>query len=161
FTDAGKLMPGDRDAAALLAQATAGRDAAKTAADAEAKKKQEEAQRAEQVKQLLATGRTALAANNLETAAKAFGDAARLAPPDPAGVQAQKDLDAARAAAAADADRAKRTADYQAAMKTGRDAMQAKRYDDAIKAFTDAGKLMPGDRDAATLLSQAVSARDS
>jgi tetratricopeptide (TPR) repeat protein len=107
------------------------------------------------VQKLLASGRTALNAKQWDVASKAFADASKLAPQDPAVTKALQDLDQARTAAAADAGKAKRQADYQAAMTSGRTALTAKRYDEAAKAFTDAGRLIPGDKDAAALLQQA------
>jgi cytochrome c-type biogenesis protein CcmH/NrfG len=49
----------------------------------------------------------------------------------------------------------KRQADFQAFMKRGREAMAAGKYDDAVKALTEATRLMPADKDAAALLAQA------
>jgi len=74
--------------------------------------------------------------------------------------QAQ-DAKAREATAARDeADKAKRQADYAQAMKAGRDAYMARRFDDSVKAFSDAARLMPGDRDATACLQQVTKVRD-
>jgi tetratricopeptide (TPR) repeat protein len=62
--------------------------------------------------------------------------------------------------AAAEADKARRQADYARAIKAGRDAYTARHYDDAVKAYGDALRIMPGDRDATALLHQATKVRD-
>ncbi len=160
FADAAKLMPGETTAQTLLQQATKARDDAKTAADAAAKQKLEDETRRDQVKQLLAAGNAALTAKKIDDAAKAFADANKLAPQDPAVQQALRDLDRAKAAAAQDAEKQKQQAAYQAAMKTGNAALTAKRYDEAVKAFTEARRLMPGDQAALTQLKAAEKARD-
>src|SRR5262249_33603889 len=59
----------------------------------------------------------------------------------------------------AEADKQKRLTAYQSAIKAGRDAMSVKNYDEAIKAFTEGGRQIPGDRDAATLLRDAEKAK--
>jgi hypothetical protein len=152
YQQAGELFRTD----AVLAGIKQAQDArAREAAPAK-----EQQQQAEKVRQLVATGRSALGNGQHDAAAKAFGEAHALAPKDPAVVKALQDLDAAKASAAAQTDRKKREADYQAAMKSGRDAYTAKRFDDAVRAFGDALRLMPGDRDATALQQQATKARD-
>jgi tetratricopeptide (TPR) repeat protein len=148
FTEAGRLMPGDPTAAKLLAEAQRAGGAAQ-AADAEAQK------RAERVRQLLQAGQNALKARQFDAAAKTLNEAKGLAPQDPAVQKALQELDAARRGAAGDAEKAKRQASYQQALTTGRQALAAKRYADAVKAFTEAAQLMPGDPTAAALLNQA------
>jgi tetratricopeptide (TPR) repeat protein len=170
FREAQKLQPADPGGAAALREAEAAKQAAgatpapgqqQVAAQAEAarKKKQEEDQRAAQVKQLLTAGRNALNARQFDAAAKAFTDASKLAPTDPAVVKALQDLDQARRAAVAEADLKNRQANYQAAMNAGRQALTAKRFDDAVRSFTDAAKLQPGDPAAAAMLKEVDKAR--
>ena len=132
------------------------------AADAGARqKKAQDEQRAAKVQQLLAAGRAALNARQLDAAAKSFTEAAKLAPADPAVVKANQDLDQARKAAGADAERQKRAADYQAAMNAGRQALATKRWDDAARAFAEAGRLQPGDPGAAAMLKEVDRARSA
>src|SRR5262249_8638333 len=92
FTDAGQLMPGDKTGPDLAREAQRQRDAQaaadlaaknKAAADLAARAKAEAAQKAAQVQQLLDAGRKALAVKQFDAAAKAFGEAGKLAPNDP------------------------------------------------------------------------------
>src|SRR5262249_43285348 len=53
----------------------------------------------------------------------------------------------------------RKQASYTSVMNTGRAALAAKHYEEAIEAFTEAGKLRPHDPEAAALLKQAVSLR--
>ena len=77
----------------------------------------------------------------------------------PGDVQATSLLQQAQAAwndaKLAAADTAKKQTLYADAIKLGQSALLGKKYDDAIKAFESAGKLMPGDAQAAKLLKQA------
>jgi tetratricopeptide (TPR) repeat protein len=162
FTEARRLLPGDQEAATLLKEAEKARadaQAAQRVAENARKKKQEDDHRAEQVKQLLASGRTALAAKQFDAAGKAFTEAAKLAPRDPAVMQALRDLEQSRGAAVAEADKQKQRAAQQALLKAGREALAARRYDDAVKAFTEAGRLVPGDPEAANGLREVEKAR--
>ncbi|MCI0464360.1 MAG: tetratricopeptide repeat protein [Gemmataceae bacterium] len=154
FAQAATLVPEDRTAQDLLGQTRKARADAQTAADAALKQKQADAQRAEQLRKHLDAGRVALKAGRLDDAARSFAEASKLAPQDPAVTAAQRELDQARAAAA-NADRAKKQAAYQAAIDSGQKALAAKRYDDAIKSFTEAGRLVPGDATATRLLADA------
>jgi tetratricopeptide (TPR) repeat protein len=106
-----------------------------------------------QVKQLLDSGRVALSARKLTEASKAFGEAQKLAPKDPGVIKALGDLEVARAA-----EKAKVTA-YQDAIKSGQDALKARRFDDAIKSFQKAEGLLPGDATAANLRKGAEKAK--
>jgi tetratricopeptide (TPR) repeat protein/TolB-like protein len=151
FTDAGKLLPNEKDAVALLKQAQQAKADALAAAD----KKLEEQKLRDEIKQLVGSAHTAIKAGKFDDAARSLADARKLDPKDPTVLAASKDLEDARASSANDALKKQREADYQKALKSGRDALTAKKYDRAIQAFTDAGKLMPGDKDAAALLKQA------
>jgi tetratricopeptide (TPR) repeat protein len=149
----------------LLSQAQAKKEAARGKADATARiaqiqKREQDRQRAAEVEKHLTRARTALAARNLNGAARAIASAAQLAPKDPAVLQAQQDLEQARKAVAAEADKAKRLAAYQEALRSGRASLAARRYDAAVKAFTEAQRLSPHDPSAMALLQQAVKARD-
>ena len=95
--------------------------------------------------------RTALAASDLTGASNAYNAAAGLAPNDPAVVQAGVDLQKAQGSATANAN-------FQAKVKAGNDAMQAKRYSDAVAAFTAAQQLNPNDLMVPPLLQQCSTA---
>ncbi len=144
FNDAGKLLPDDK----------AWKDLVKLAEDAKKKKGQEE-----ELQQLVSAAEADIKAGKLEAAAKAIADAKKIDPKDPGVVKASHDLETALATAKNDAEKKQRQADYEKAIKAGRDALAAKKYTEAIKAFTDAGKVMPGDKDAAALLKQAQQAQ--
>lgn len=221
FSDASALMPGDKAGLDLLRQAEKARTEAKTAADLALKQQQAEKERAERVRQLLATGQAALKMSNFDAAAKAFaeaqklapkdadvtralqdldqarraadtarktaervqqlvqqaqkalkagqldaagkalGEASKLAPKDAAVVRTLQELDQARRAADAEADKMKRAAAYKDALSEGEKALAGKRYDEAIKAFNAALKLMPGDPAAARALKDATQAWDA
>jgi tetratricopeptide (TPR) repeat protein len=59
----------------------------------------------------------------------------------------------------AEADQQKKTAAFQTALKSGREAMSLKKYDEAIKSFTEATRLMPNDVPTAALLRDAEKAK--
>jgi tetratricopeptide (TPR) repeat protein len=180
-TEALKLKPGDAAALQAKAQAEAAR---KAASPATAPAPADQARRAEAYQKAMSAGRLAIAARQYDTAIKSFADAQKLVPGDKSAAafleqaqQAQQDAAAADAArarqravelerkaqdaartAAADAQR-KRQEQYQALLQSGRVALAAKRYDDAAKAFSEAGRLLPGDAAAAALLRQVNQAR--
>jgi tetratricopeptide (TPR) repeat protein len=147
YTEALKIIPGDKASADAL-------KAAQDTAAADAKRKMEEAKKREELNKLLSQGQAAMAAGKFENAVKSFGDAAKADPTDPTAVKGLRDatmaLQSAQAAQAkAAAAEKKRQADYAGAMSAGKAAMTAKKFDDAVKAFTDAGKILPGDKAAA------------
>lgn len=155
LNEAVKINPTDPTARAVLKEA----ENARGAADLAQRKKDEE-QRAERVRQLLASGRAALNGKQFDAASKAFGDAAKLAPTDPAVAKALQDLDQARrAAASADAEQTKRLQIYQQNMTAGKQALAARRYDDAAKWFTEAGKIQPGNPEVAAMLQEVEKGR--
>jgi tetratricopeptide (TPR) repeat protein len=102
----------------------------------------------------------------LDTPAKACPDAGQLTPADAPVNLAPPDLEEARPIAAADtqaqkkADDQMRIADFNRLFAQGQAAMAARRYDEAVKAFTDADYVLPGNAAAAGLLAQARKARD-
>jgi tetratricopeptide (TPR) repeat protein len=152
FTDAGKIMPGDKDAAALLKDAEKGRQ---DLLDAEAKRKQEDAKKKEDFNKFMAAGQAALTAKKYDDAIRDYTEALKLMPGDK---DATKALDDAKKAQEAEKKK-KQAADYNSAIQAGKTAFAMKKYDEAIKAFTDAGQIMPGDKDAATLLKEAQTAK--
>jgi hypothetical protein len=124
------LIPDDPRGPTLLAQALQARD---------------DALRAARVLQLLADGRNALNNKLIRIAEVAFFEARRLAPDDPAVRKALDDLAAARRPV--DLGRQKRLASYQAAIISGQKALDAKRYRDAVAAFTSAAEWVRNDQD--------------
>ncbi len=126
--DALKLFPGDPTATAILREAQDD----KARGDVEAKR------RADYAADLQAA-RTAITARRYDDAIKAAGDALKVVPGDPTATQILKDAQAGKAATDVEA---KRRADYAAAMALAQQAMAAKRYPDAVKAFTEALRLV-------------------
>jgi tetratricopeptide (TPR) repeat protein len=155
LTEASRLAP--RDPSVIAAQRDL--EQGRAAMDAEAKKKDDAQKRLAEYNRLMKLGQAAMSAKRYDEAVKSYADALKLMPGDVAATRGQRDATAMMDAARADAEKQKRQADYQAAMKSGRDALAAKRFDDAIKAFTDAGRLVPNDRDATTALRDAQKAR--
>lgn len=141
--DAQRLRPGNAQVRDLLQQAQ------KARADAEQRDQQ-----ADKVKQLVAKARAAMP-KDLDDAAQALSEAAKLAPKDPVVIKAQDELRQARLAV----DKKKKQADYDAAIKAGREALAGQRYDAAIQSFTEATQLLPGDQRATALLRQARQAK--
>jgi tetratricopeptide (TPR) repeat protein len=176
FTEAGRLMPGDRDAAALLRAAEKAKTDAQAAADAEMRRKEGQQKRAADYGRLIKQAETAMAIKHYDEAAKAYGDALKLMPGDTAAAKGQRDAlalqrEADKAKADADARtqaearkkevEKKRQADYAKLMAQGQSAMTAKKYEDAVKAYNDALKLMPGDAAATRALNEATRALDA
>lgn len=123
----------------------------------EARVKQELQQRRSQSQAQLRLGRTAMNEGRFEDAMRAFQEALRL---DPTNEEATTQLALARqrnearkkaeeeAASNQQQDAAKKQAELQAALKAGQDAMAAKRYNDAIKAFEQVLKIDPNHTEA-------------
>jgi tetratricopeptide (TPR) repeat protein len=157
FTQAGKLSPGNAEALAGLSRVERAR-----ADDSDrARRAQADGDRLAAERRLLESGRAAMAAGQWAAAAQAFAQAHQLAPADLAVTQALRDLEKARTGPPeTEAQKRKRLADYQAAMKAGRQALAARRYDEAARAFTLAGRLVPGDQEAAALLKEADRAKN-
>jgi tetratricopeptide (TPR) repeat protein len=127
----------------------------KAKADADqAARAQAQAQKAEKVRQLVARARAQMA-KDPDAAEQTLAEAEQLAPKDPAVLKAQDDLRQARQAA----NQRRKQAEYDDAIKAGREALAAQRYDDAIRHFTEAGQVLPGDARAAQLLRQARQAK--
>jgi tetratricopeptide (TPR) repeat protein len=96
FAEAAQLVRGSRETAGLFQEAEKERRSAQAALDNLTGKNQEEEKRAARVRDLLKNGRAALNAGQFDNADRAFDEAARLAPKDPAVKQAERDLDQAR-----------------------------------------------------------------
>src|SRR5262249_37570452 len=126
--------------------------AAQAQADAAAKRKQ-------QFDNLLSTGKKALDEKRYDEAVKLLGDAAALMPGDPTNANLLKQAQQQQLASKTAADQAAKKAAFDQAIKQGQDFLAAKKYDEAIKAFQQAGTYLPGDATAAALLKQAEKAR--
>jgi tetratricopeptide (TPR) repeat protein len=176
FTEAGSLMPGDREAATLLRAAEKAKADAQAAADAEMRRKEGEQKRAADYSRLMKQAETAMGGKRYEEAAKAFGDALKLMPGDTAAAKGQRDAlamqrEADKTKADAEArmqaearkkeEEKKRQADFAKLMAQGQSAMTAKKFEDAVKAYTDALKLLPGDAAATRALNEANKALDA
>jgi hypothetical protein len=145
FSAAKKLAPDNLDAIAGLAQAEqASANQATVKDDPDRLKKAK-------VQELITTGQAALKAKNYDAAEKALRSAKEIDPSNPAIVQGLRDVDSGRKAIA---DTQKATA-FQAALDAGDKAMTVKKYDVAVKSYTDATKLDPTSARARTLLQQA------
>jgi tetratricopeptide (TPR) repeat protein len=121
--------------------------AAKARADAE--KAQHEAEVKRQQEAALAAARAKVEAEKKQREAEAV-----------ARQKAEREAADKAARDKAEADKAKRQADYARAIQAGRDAYAARRFDEAAKAFGDALRIVPGDRNAAAYEQQAIKARD-
>jgi tetratricopeptide (TPR) repeat protein len=164
LTEALKLNPGDTAAAAALKQA----EQARSAVAADAKTQAETKQKLAVYQKFLAEGQSALNGKQYDVAIKAFTEAQKLLPGDAASkdflAAAQKGkkdaADAVALAAQKQADEQRRKAGYQAALLAGQQAYAAKNYAEAVKAYTEAARLMPGDTQSTALLKQAQQAFD-
>ncbi|HKB00873.1 MAG TPA: tetratricopeptide repeat protein, partial [Gemmataceae bacterium] len=139
LADASAADPTDPDIQKVRAEYDAARRQL-AGADAEAKKKQDA------YLQSLRDASTALADKKYAVAIREAKEALAAKPGDPAATKilndAQKALDAANATAA-DTERKKDA--YDAAMKAGRAAYAARKFDEAIRAFEEAVQAKPGD----------------
>src|SRR5262249_18741092 len=118
---------------------------------------------------LVNKGRQALAARRYDEALQAFADADRLLPGDPSLAALKKDAEKGKAdtKAAQDAEAKKKEkekrqrAEDQRLMTAAQTAMAGRRYDEAIKDYTAALKLMPGDAAATKALADAHKAMEA
>ena len=136
-------------------------DSAKKAQDL-ARLKQEEQQRAERMRTLLAQARQSIAAKQFDAATTALAEAQKVIPNDPGIAVVQGELTVARkqmadtqAAATAEAERIK---NFTAAMTRGRTAMNSGKYVEAIDSFKAALALSPNDPTANKALGDALAA---
>ncbi len=140
---------GDGPTADLLRAAEKGRADAEAAARAQ--RQQEERRHAAEVLPLLIQFRTALAAHDLDAAARTLDEAARHAPADPAAQQARKDLEAAHQAVQAEAEAARKKAEEdrlrqaRLLLANGQALLHANKLDAAAQAVEEARKLAPTD----------------
>jgi tetratricopeptide (TPR) repeat protein len=147
FTEAGKLAPGDPELAKALQDLDQARRAA-AVADAELKKRMEIDTKNRQAAYQAAmnAGRQALTAKQFDDAVRSVTEAGRLQPGDPAAAALLKDVDKTR------------KAEYARLMPLGKAAMTAKKFEEAVKTFTDALRAQPGDPAATAALKEAQQA---
>jgi tetratricopeptide (TPR) repeat protein len=138
FQQALQWIPNDAKATQLLQEAQQGQNGAKL----------QQGKYAAAMK----TGQFALAAKKYTEAIKAYTEALSLMPGDP---MAQQGLLQAQQGAQTEA----AVASYQKAIAAGKNALNARQYDAAIKAFNDALKVAPNDPQAKQMLQQAQEAR--
>jgi tetratricopeptide (TPR) repeat protein len=154
LTDANTLVPDNKTSQDLLRQAQKAQAEAR-ALEEKALALKSQLERTERVKKHLVDTQVALKVKDFNVAAKHLAEARKLAPQDPAVLQAQRDLDTARQATLG---AEKKLAAYQEAMAEGQKALNAKQFAGAVKAFTEATQLLPGDAKAGLLLKQAEQA---
>jgi tetratricopeptide (TPR) repeat protein len=147
-------MPNDKDALALRQQIDqAKKDAAGAAAAMDAKKQ-------EYAKQMTAA-RAALGARRYDEALQAVAAALAAMPNDRDALALRAQVDKAKADAAAMKADADKKREFGRLMLQARSAMAAKKYDDAIKAYTAALVLYPSDTEATRGLADAKKASET
>ena len=149
YREALKLHPDDADAKSGL---TAAKTSALAAEAVQTHDREEKQKRVAEIARLLEQGKAAMDKKEFAAAVRAFKIAKDLAP-DNADVS--KSLEDALAAADADAGEKKKLADYQAHLDAGRAALTAQRFDEAVREFQAALKILPDDQTAAINLKTA------
>lgn len=149
YREALKLRPDDADAKSGL---TAAKTSTLAAEAVQNHDKEERQKREAEIARLLEQGKAAMSKKEFAAAVRAFKIAKDLAP-DNADVG--KALDDALAAADTDAGEKKKLADYQDHLDAGRTAMTAQRFDEAVREFQAALKVLPDDPTAAINLKTA------
>jgi tetratricopeptide (TPR) repeat protein len=145
YTAAQRLLPENVEAAKGVA-------AVKEVLDAQAKAKGDGDKAKAEFARLLNEGKTALTEKQYAQAVRAFEMARQLTPGD---ADVGKWLEDARKALAEDQDEKAKLAVYEKHLNIGRAALAAQRYADAIREFTAALQVLPGDADAMQLRRQA------
>ncbi|MBL8794237.1 MAG: tetratricopeptide repeat protein [Planctomycetia bacterium] len=145
YHTAQKLLPENVEAAKGIA-------AAKEALDAQAQAKLDAEKAKAEFGRFLNEGKSALAEKQFALAVRAFEQARQLNPGD---ADVGKWLEDARKALAEDQDEKAKLAVYEQHLNIGRAALAAQRYPEAIREFTAALQVLPGDADALQLRRQA------
>jgi tetratricopeptide (TPR) repeat protein len=159
LTEADRLVPGDKVTTALLKKAQTGLQE-QLLASAKERKKQEEARKSEQTRKLFAEARQALNDKKYDLMDKLLTELVKLVPNDPDVIGLRKDLEGARKAIAdenakkaraeaelkarlkAEADRKKLLEEFDERMKVGKTALTGKKFDEAVKAYSAALKMV-------------------
>lgn len=156
FTEAQKLLPGDKASQDYLKEALAAKKSAEDSALAAAKQRADDMKKAADLKTALTQGRTALAAKDFAGAEKLLNQAKALNPNDADVKQALRDLDLARQSAAAEvAAQKQRQVQFDTQLAAGKAALGAKKYAEALKALSSATGLMPDNKEAQDLYRRA------
>lgn len=151
FQQAKQIAPDHIDVLAGLTAAEHGRDLLL----AQERKQADDANRLTSFQRMLKSGQANMAAKQYDAAVANLTEAVKLSPGDATAVAALKQAEKARAGTAPDPAAQKNLAAYQKHISDGRFAMTGKRYDEAIKAFSEAQKLLPSDQAAKDLLGEA------
>lgn len=146
YGDALKLFPSDAEAKKSLDVAN------KEAAAAAKRNEKDKKQRLEDYKLAMDAARDAIKKQNYTGAVNAFKEALRLMPGDK---DAQAGLQAAQAVLDGKSADTKKKPDFDRLMSQGKAAAAAKKFDEAVKAYTDALKIKPNDPDATAALKRA------
>jgi tetratricopeptide (TPR) repeat protein len=133
------LFPNDPDALQGLSEAKAGLLVVESNKENQTKRKEEFAQ-------LMELGRTAMKNKQYAAAIGLFESALKLEPTD---VDARENRQEAQEALDSDKAEKQKLEQFQKLMKAARAAMDANRYDEAIRKFQEATELVPEDREAA------------
>jgi tetratricopeptide (TPR) repeat protein len=142
FSEALRIIPGDRAATDALDNARRLDEAARKAAADAARAAQDQRQHDADYAAALTAGRAALAAKKYDDALRSFNEASRLKPGDREALAWARQAEDGKAAAVLDA---KRHDDFNSLVAQGQVAMVGKKYAAAVKAYGDALKLQPGD----------------
>ena len=141
------MKPNDPTALALKKEAQAGKDTT----GAEAKKKQD-------FDRLMTSGKAALAGKKYDEAIKDADEALKLFPNDPTALALKKDALAGKDTTGAEA---KKKQDYDRLVTSGKAALAAKKYDEAIKDADNALELFPNDPMALALKKERPAGKDT
>ena len=156
FTAAQTLLPGDLASKNLIQEAQTAKKATDDAVALAAKQRADTLRKAKEVEKLLTSGRLALAAKDFAKAKKLFEDAKAINPTDAEVARGLRDVAQAEASAvAAAAAQKQRAAQFETALSSGRDALNAKKYTEALKALSQATTLMPENKEAQDLFRRA------
>ena len=156
FSAAQKLLPGDKTSQTFLQDAQAAQKAAEDARAIWVKQRADEVKKATDTQKALNDGRKALAAKDFVTAGKLLAQAKQISPNDPDVQRALGDLDqATKNADTAVAAQKQRQAQFQTALTSGKEALNAKKFPEALKALSSATTLMPDNKEAQDLLRRA------
>jgi tetratricopeptide (TPR) repeat protein len=165
FRAAGELKPGDVEIQKALAQAESARDEAVTAARPKkdpVPKTDAVTKKSANVDDLLAKARAAIRAKDLDGAAKLLADASAADPADPDIKRVRAEYDATRRQlAAADADAKKKQDAYLQSLRDASTALADKKYAVAVREAKEALATKPGDPAATKILNDAQKALDA
>src|SRR5262249_38129692 len=154
--DAQGLMKGDKTSLDFLQEAQNAKKAADAAVAQAAKQRADDMKKAADLQKALTAARAALAGHDLAAASKALAAAKAISAADADVLKLGRDIDQAQQRLAAEAAAQKeRQQKFDVFFTTGKAALQAKKYDDALKALASATSLIPENKDAQALFRQA------